>query len=240
MKICSSMAILLLMLSFSSDCSADLFDDLLKEVGPVSNEGAPDNATLVKGLKEALAVGTKNAVKSVGGVDGYFRNQAIKILLPEKVRNVGELLGKVGYQKEVDTFVLSMNRAAEKAAPKAAGIFSDALKEMTFDDAVGIWKGGETSATDYFKRKTHDRIYDAFKPVVSSSMSEVGVTRSYKEMIQKYESYPFMKSSSLDLDNYVTNKALDGLFYTVAEEEKKIRTDPAARVTDLLKKVFGK
>lgn len=221
-------------------CNAGFFDFLFKEAAPVSQNDTPDSSTLVKGLKEALSIGTKNAVNSVGSVDGYFKNQMIKILLPDKIRNVADFIGKVGYQKQVDDFVLSMNRAAEKAAPQAAGFFADALKEMTFDDAAGIWKGGNTSATEYFKKKTHDRIYQAFKPVVSNSMNEVGVTRSYKDMIQKYESFPFMKSGSLDLDNYVTNKALDGLFYTVGEEEKKIRTNPAARVTELLKEVFGK
>lgn len=230
---------LLCILFHSPCCQAGFFDFLLKEPAPTQNS-TPDNATLVNGLKEALSIGTKNAVNSVGSVDGYFKNQMIKILLPEKIRNVADLLGKVGYQKEVDDFVLSMNRAAEKAAPKAAGYFSDALKEMTFDDAVGIWKGGDTSATEYFRKKTHDRIYEAFKPVVSSSMNDVGATRSYKEMIQKYESFPFMKSGALDLDKYVTDKALDGLFYTVGEEEKKIRTNPAARVSELLRTVFGK
>lgn len=234
-----SIALLAILLN-SSICNAGFFDFLFKEDAPVSQNNTPDNATLVNGLKEALSIGTKNAVNSVGSVDGYFKNQMIKILLPDKIRNVAEFLGKVGYQKEVDNFVMSMNRAAEKAAPQAAGFFSDALKEMTFDDAVGIWKGGDTSATEYFKKKTRDRIYQAFKPVVSASMNEVGVTRSYKDLVQKYESFPFMNTSSLDLDNYVTNKALDGLFYTVGEEEKKIRTNPAARVTELLKKVFGK
>ena len=240
MKSISCAIVLLSTLIASPCCQAGVFDFLFKESKQVSNDAAPDNATLVNGLKEALSIGTKNAVNSVGSVDGFFKNQMIKILVPEKIRIVADLLGKVGFQKQVDDFVLSMNRAAEKAAPQAAGYFSDALKEMTFDDAVGIWKGGDTSATEYFKKKTHDRIFAAFKPVISSSMNEVGVTRSYKEMIQKYESLPFMKSSSLDLDGYVTNKALDGLFYTVGEEEKKIRTNPAARVTDLLKEVFGK
>jgi hypothetical protein len=219
-------------------CNAGLFDFLFKQT--TTNDAAPDNATLVSGLKEALSIGTKNTVDSVGSVDGYFKNQMIKILVPEKIRNVADFLGKIGFQKQVDDFVLSMNRAAEKAAPQAAGYFTDALKEMTFDDAVGIWKGGDTAATEYFKQKTHDRIFQAFKPVISSSMNDVGVTRSYKEMIQKYESLPFMKSGSLDLDNYVTEKALDGLFYTLGQEEKKIRTNPAARVTELLQKVFGK
>jgi len=220
--------------------SAGLLDFLFTGKTTQSSDTAPDNDTLVSGLKEALSIGTKNAVDSVGSVDGYFKNQMIKILVPEKIRNAADLLGKVGFQKQVDAFVLSMNRAAEKAAPQARGYFTDALKEMTFDDAVGIWKGGDTAATEYFKNKTHERIFQAFKPVISSSMNEVGVTRSYKEMIQKYEAIPFMKSGSLDLDNYVTNKALDGLFYTVGQEEKKIRTNPTARVTELLRKVFGK
>jgi hypothetical protein len=240
MKVISGLTVVSMMLLVASqNCNAGFWDFFSKETPSASSQATPDNSTLVSGLKEALSIGTKNAVNSVGSVDGYFKNQMIKILVPEKIRNVADLLGKVGFQKEVDDFVLSMNRAAEKAAPQAAGFFGDALKEMTFEDAVGIWKGGDTSATDYFKKKTHDRIFEVFKPVISSSMNEVGVTRSYKEMIQKYETLPFMKSNSLDLDNYVTNKALDGLFYTLGEEEKKIRTNPAARVTELLRKVFG-
>jgi hypothetical protein len=240
MKHCCGIIILLGMLVVSPPSYAGFFDNFFNKATPTAQEGAPDNSTIVNGLKEALSIGTKNAVNSAGSVDGYFRNQMIKILLPEKIRTVANFLGKVGYQKQVDDFVLSMNRAAEKAAPKAAVFFSDALKEMTFDDAVGIWKGGDTAATDYFRGKTRDRISQAFKPVISSSMNEVGATRSYKEMIHQYESFPFMKSESLDLDNYVSNKAVDGLFYMVGEEEKKIRTNPAARATDLLKKVFGK
>ena len=129
---------------------------------------------------------------------------------------------------------------AEKAAPKAAAIFVDAIKEMTFEDARQILGGGDTAATEFFRRKTHDKLYDAFKPIISASMDEVGVTRSYKEMMGKYETIPFMDKQSLDLDHYVTNKALDGLFYMVGQEEERIRTDPAARGTELLKTVFGK
>ena len=133
-----------------------------------------------------------------------------------------------------------MNRAAEKAALAAAPHFSDAIKGMIFDDAKGILSGGDTAATDYFRSKTSDGLYDEFKPIVSSSMNDVGVTKSYKTMMGKYTSLPFMKEESLDLDHYVTEKSLDGLFLMIAQEEEKIRTDPAARVTDLLKKVFGK
>jgi len=133
-----------------------------------------------------------------------------------------------------------MNRAAEKAVPKAASYFAGAIKEMSFEDARGILNGGDTAATKFFEKKTHDKIYNEFKPIISTSMEEVGVTHAYKNMMSRYDSIPFMDKQSLDLDHYVTNKSLDGLFYMVGQEEKKIRTDPAARVTDLLKTVFGK
>ncbi|MBN2468938.1 MAG: DUF4197 domain-containing protein [Deltaproteobacteria bacterium] len=201
---------------------------------------SPDENTVIAGLKEALTVGTENAVGSVSQVDGYFGNEIIKILMPEKIQKVADVLGKVGYQQQVDDFILSMNRAAEKAAPEALSIFIDAVKDMTFQDARGILSGGDTAATDYFETKTSDTLYERFKPIIASSMNEVGVTRAYKDMMGKYLSLPLMQAESLDLDHYVTNKSLEGLFYMVGEEEKKIRTNPAARVTDLLKTVFGK
>jgi hypothetical protein len=172
--------------------------------------------------------------------NGYFGVESIKIRMPEDIQNVADVLGKLGLQKYVDEFVLSMNKAAEKAAPKAAGFFADSIKEMSIEDAKKILNQGDTAATDYFREKTSSKIYDAFKPVVSSSMDNVGVTKTYKEMMNRYESIPFVEKASLDLDDYVTNKALDGLFYMIGQEERKIRTDPAARVTDLLKNVFGK
>ena len=220
---------------------AGILDNFLKGIGSPASEGpGNDNDTTIRGLKEALSIGTENAVKNVSQTDGFFKNKAIRILMPEKIQKVADVLGKVGYQKEVDDFVLSMNRAAEKAAPKAASHFVGAIKEMSFEDARGILQGGDTAATEFFRKKTKDKIYEVFKPIISSTMSEVGVTRSYKNMMARYESIPFMDKQSLDLDHYVTNKSLDGLFYMVGQEEKKIRTDPAARVTDLLKTVFGK
>lgn len=233
--------VFLFFFSFSVDTeAAGLLDDVMKGIGSHA-KGQTDDDTVVSGLKEALSIGTENAVKNVSKTDGYLGNQMIKILMPEKLQTVADVLGKVGYQKEVDEFILSMNRAAEKAAPKAASIFGDAVKQMTFEDARKILGGGNTAATQYFKVKTSDQLYQEFKPVISTSLGEVGATRAYKEMMGKYESpIPFMDKPSLDLDHYVTNKSLDGLFYMVGEEEKKIRTDPAARVTDLLKTVFGK
>jgi hypothetical protein len=216
-------------------------EDMLRSLGSTreSCPSCPDEGTTAAGLKDALAVGTENAVKSLSKPDGYFGNELVKILMPEKLRTVADVLKKVGYQRQVDEFVLSMNHAAEKAAPEAASIFGDAIRGMTFDDARKILTGGNTSATDFFKEKTHDRLYAAFKPIISSSMDKVGTTKSYKDMMGKYESLPFMGSQSFDLDHYVTNKALDGLFLMVGQEEKKIRTDPAARTTDLLRTVFG-
>jgi len=197
-----------------------------------------DENTVISGLKEALSVGTSKAIELVSQVDGYFGNEMIKILLPEKFEKIGSTLGKIGYQELVDDFVLNMNRAAEAAAPQAAAIFVEAIKTMSFQDARKILAGEDTAATEYFKEETSEDIYDVFKPVVSSTMNEVGVTSSFKTMMDKYASLPFMKKESFDLDEYVTNKALSGLFHMIGEEEKKIRTDPAARGTKLLEKVF--
>jgi hypothetical protein len=144
----------------------------------------------------------------------------------------------VGYGPQVDEFVLSMNRAAERAAPQAKKIFWDAIGEMTFDDARKILNGSDTAATDYFRAKTTDTLTAAFRPVVDRAMNEFGVTRQYKELVGRYQAIPFAKSEALDIDGYVVGKALDGLFHVLGEEEQKIRTNPAARVTDLLKEVF--
>jgi hypothetical protein len=233
-----SFMVVLFLLSSNTASYAGLFDTIKERVGLSPKKSVDDN-TIISGLKEALSVGTENAVKSVSQVDGYFGHEMIKILMPEKIRMVADVLGKVGYQQQVDDFILSMNRAAEKAAPKAASIFGAAIKEMTLEDARGILNGGDHAATDYFRTKTSNTIYDEFKPIISSSMNEVGVTRSYKQMMDKYTSLPFMKAESLDLDRYVTDKAMNGLFHMLGQEEKKIRTDPAARITELLKKVFG-
>lgn len=221
--------------------SGGLFEDILGTVeglkAPAS--GGLTDGQVVSGLKEALSVGTANAVTATSKVDGYFANAAIKILVPENARKVAAVLEKAGFKQEVDDFVLSMNRAAEKAAPQARVRFVAAIKEMTFDDARKILRGGDTAATDYFEGKTRQKLYDDFRSVVSKSMDAVGVTRSYKRMMAQYTALPFTRAESLDLDRHVTEKALDGLFYMLGQEEKKIRTDPAARITDLLKTVFG-
>ena len=215
------------------------FDQILKGLGIGQSRGLSD-AKIGSGLKEALKIGTESAVKFTGKLDGYFMNQAIKLLMPEKLQTMEKTLRAVGLGPQVDEFVLSMNRAAERAAPAAKQIFWDAIGEMTFQDAKKILSGNETAATDYFKAKTTDNLTTAFKPIVDKATNEVGVTRQYKELVGRFQSIPFVKTETVDIDQYVTTKALDGLFYVVAQEEKKIRTDPAARVTDLLMEVFGK
>lgn len=231
-----------LLATVSTPGYAGFFDDLTSVIWKTGGSpGSLDDPTIAKGLKEALATGTTRAVKAVSQQDGYFNNEMIKILLPEQVRTAADLVGTFGFQRQVDDFVLSMNRAAEKAAPKAAEHFATALKAMTFDDARKILQGDATSATRYFRQKTGDKIYADFKPIVVANMKDVGVSRNYKQMTEKFEAIPFAGTiGSFDLDHYVTTQAVDGLFTMLGEEEKKIRTDPAARGTELLKKVFGK
>lgn len=199
------------------------------------------NADIVAGLKEALQVGTKDAVSLTGKVDGYFGNAAIKILLPSEFQTVEQGLRLLGQGQKVDELILAMNRAAEKAAPGATEIFWSAIQDMTFENARKILSGGDTAATDYFREKTSAALTAAFRPVVDASMKEVGVVQQYDQLISAYKSVPFASAlPSFDLQAYVVSKALDGLFTVLGEQEKKIRTDPAAQVTSLLKKVFGR
>jgi hypothetical protein len=195
-------------------------------------------AKIGSGLKEALQVGTGNAVNLTGRVDGYFRNQAIKILMPKQLQAVESGLRALGYGEQVDAFVLSMNRAAEKAAPAARQIFWDAIREMSFEDARRILTGGDTAATQYFEKKTTQKLTKAFSPVVERSMNEVGVVRQYNALVGQYQNLPLVQNVAFDITGYVVGEALDGLFYMVGQEEKKIRKNPAARVTELLQQVF--
>jgi hypothetical protein len=215
-------------------------DQLLRGLGVGQQGGGLTDAQVAAGLKDALKVGTENTVNITGHLDGYFKNQAIKILMPEKLRSLESGLRMAGFGPQVDEFVLSMNRAAEKAAPAAKQIFWDAIGQMTFEDARGILAGKETAATDYFRAKTSDRLATAFKPIVGDSMNQVGVTRQYKELVGRFQMLPFARTESFDLDQYVVGKSLDGLFYVLGQEEVKIRTNPTARVTELLKEVFAK
>jgi hypothetical protein len=225
---------------FSTTFVAAGFQDFLK--GAQKMLGTSDSISeseIVEGLKQALEIGTTKAVDLVSKQGGYYNNPEIKIPLPGSVQKVENLLRGAGFGSKVDAFELSMNKAAERAAPEAKSIFWDAIKKMKIDDAKKILNGREDEATLYFQDKTSARLQEIFEPIVKESMGEVGVTRTYQDLNAKVEKIPFADSFSLDLDQYVTDGALNGLFQMLAEEEKKIRSDPAARVTDLLKKVFG-
>jgi hypothetical protein len=179
-------------------------------------------------------------VKVTGRSNGYFGNPDIKILMPSNLRTLEKGLRMVGYGPKVDDFVLSMNRAAEAAAPAARKIFIDAITAMSFEDARRILSGGDTAATSYFKEKTTPQLTAAFRPVVERTMAKNGVTQQYNGLVSQYKSLPFARDQDLDISHYVVSKALDGLFFELGQEEKKIRQDPAAQTTNLLKEVFGR
>jgi hypothetical protein len=214
------------------------FGKILEKLGSKPSESGNDK--IVAGLKEALQIGTANAVNLTGKPDGFFANQTIKILLPEKIKSMEKGLRLVGMGRKLDEFELSMNRAAEKAAPAARGIFADAIKSMTLDDGRKILTGGDTAATQYFQAKTSESLAAAFRPVIGKAMEEVGVTNQYQQLTKSMNALPLGKKDAFDLDTYVVSKSLNGLFHMLGEEERKIRTNPAARVTSLLKDVFGK
>ena len=202
--------------------------------------GGAGDAKNASGLKEALMIGTDHAVDLTGNIDGFLKNEAIKILLPDSLRTAEKGLRLVGMGAKIDEFELSMNRAAEKAVPAARSFFKDAVTQMTFDDIRKIMTGGNTSATDYFKTKTADKLSASFRPTVESAMEEIGVVKQYKQLTGGLQSLPFARGQDFDITSYVVGKTLDGLFHMLGEEEKKIRTDPDAQITPLLKEVFGK
>jgi hypothetical protein len=209
--------------------------DLLGRIGI----GKKNGGKVADGLKEALRVGTENALKLTGRPDGYFANQAIRILLPAPLRKIEKGLRVAGMGSKLDELVLGMNRAAEAAAPFARDIFGKAIRQMTFADAQKIFRGTDTAATDYFREKTTPELTVLFKPPVSKVMGEVGVTQQFQGMTAQIARLPFLKMEKFDLTDYVVDRSLFGLFHVLGQEETKIRKDPAARVTSILKDVFG-
>jgi len=226
-------------LLFTAALTNAQLDKVARELGLGSKSPLSDSK-VASGLKEALRVGADNAVKLTGKTDGYFANEAIKILMPKNLKTLEKGLRAVGQGPKVDAFIVSMNRSAEAAAPAAKKIFADAILAMTFDDARKILSGGDTAATDYFKSKTTDQLTVAFRPFVEKTMRENGVAQQYKTLTDQFQSIPFAKSQTLDINQYVVSKTLDGLFYVLADQERQIRKNPAARTTALLKEVFGK
>jgi len=194
---------------------------------------------IASGLKEALQVGATKGTEKLSAVDGFFKDAVIKILMPEEAKKVEQTLRSFGFGKQVDNAILSMNRAAEDASKSAAPIFINAIKEMSIQDALGILQGGDFAATNFLKNKTTTALTEAFRPIIEKSLEKVNATKYWNTLFTTYNKFSAEKVNT-DLPAYVTEKGLTGIFYEVGQEEQKIRKDPLARTSDLLKKVFAK
>lgn len=226
------------------------WQDYLKPMGDVLNKStAPATGTaagsltqqeMTGGLKEALSVGVQRAIELLGREGGYLQDKSVRIPLPGVLEKAESGMRMLGQGELVDEFITTMNRAAEQAVPEAASIFADAIRDMTLQDAQGILQGPDDAATQYFRESSGERLAQAIAPIVSEATERAGVTSAYKRMAENAGALGgLMGGSALDLDRYVTDKTLDGLFFKLAEEEKQIRQNPVARSSDLLKKVFG-
>ncbi|HVY74678.1 MAG TPA: DUF4197 domain-containing protein [Puia sp.] len=233
-------AFLMVVVSLSNVRAQSLFNDLKKKVTSNGSSSSLSSDDIVNGLKQALTIGAQKSADRLSAADGFFKDAVVKILLPPQAQTVEKTLRGLGMGKLVDDAILSMNRAAEDASKSAAPIFVNAVKQMTVQDGLGILKGADTAATGYLRKTTSPQLTAAFHPVIDSSLQKTGATKYWKDVFETYNKLPTtFKKIDPDLSAYVTQKAMDGIFYYVAEEEKKIRKDPAAQVTDLLKKVFG-
>ncbi len=216
---------------------------------PGKNKGASQgvlgkglsNDEIISGLKEALSIGAKNTSKNLGVTDGFFKNAAIKILMPAEAQKAEKTLRQLGMGNLVDNAILSMNRAAEDAASGITNIFINAISQMTLSDGLKILQGSDNAATDYLKKTTTAQLTQKMRPVIDSSLAKVNATGYWKDVFTAYNKIPFSgQKVNTDLTAYVTEKALSGIFYSIGQEEQKIRKDPSARVTGLLQKVFTK
>lgn len=225
-----------------SGCTAAQINQALSDASGILEGGGAAALTTEEvgnGLKEALIKGISKGSDQASALDGYFKNPKIKIPFPPEVQKVEDKLRQLGMNKLVDDFILSLNRGAENAAQEAKPIFITAIKSLTVQDAWGILKGDKNAATVYLKRTTNQQLYDKFKPIVAQSLDKVNATKYYTDMITTYNKIPFVDKVNPDLQDYATNKAIDGLFVLVEEEEGKIRENPVERTTDLLRKVFA-
>jgi hypothetical protein len=221
-------------------CTTAQINQTLGDVNKTLGGSQPlTTAEVAEGLKEALIKGISNGSDIVSQMDGYFKNPEIKIPFPPEVKKVEDKLRQIGLGSEVDKFVMTLNRGAEDAAKEAKPIFITAIRSMTIQDAWAILKGEDDAATQYLKRTTSAQLKEKFKPVIQNSLNKVNATRYYGEIVTRYNQIPFVQKVNPDLDDYATDKAIDGLFIMIAKEEKNIRENPIARTTELLKKVFG-
>lgn len=240
--------VLLLTIAFGAlNAEAQILDKVKKVAGKdstkiatITGKSSGSNLTndeIIAGLKEALSTGTVNATTLLNKTDGFLKNEAIKIVMPEEAKKVESTLRKMGLSSVVDKAITSMNRAAEDAAIEAKDIFIDAIKGMTVKDGLTILRGGDFAATEFLKNATTDQLAQRFRPIIENSLNKVNATAYWEDVFKNYNRFSKDKVET-DLTAYVTNKALEGLFHTIGLEEQKIRKDPAARATEILKKVF--
>lgn len=210
-------------------------------LGDLSKAGTKPltTAEVADGLKEALIKGISTGADNVSQLDGYFRNPAIRIPFPPDVKRVEERLRQIGLGNQVDNFILTLNRGAEEAAKEAKPIFIAAIRSMTIEDAWAILRGQDDAATQYLKRTTSGQLKEKFKPVIQNALEKVNATKYYGDIVTRYNQLPMVQKVNPDLDDYATDRAIEGLFTMIAQEEKHIREDPAARTTELLRRVFG-
>lgn len=221
-------------------CTSAQINQTIGEVNKSLGSGTPlTTEEVANGLKEALIKGISNGSDIVSQLDGYFKNPEIKIPFPPDVKKVEDRLRQIGLGSEVDKFVMTLNRGAEDAAKEAKPIFIAAIRQMTIQDAWGILKGEQDAATQYLKRTTSTLLKDKFKPVIKNSLQKVNATKYYSDIVTRYNQIPLVQKVNPELDDYATDKAIEGLFLMIAKEEKNIRANPAARTTELLKRVFA-
>lgn len=232
--------IFLLTVLISVATMAQAQNNILNQVVNSVTGGGLSNDQIIKGLKEALNVGTNNSTSTASKLDGFYKNPLIKIPFPPQAKSMEKQLRSIGMGKEVDKFTKTLNRAAEDAAKKAAPIFIDAITKMTINDGLQILNGGNEAATNYLKGASGAALKAAFLPVVKQSLDKVQITKYWTPLTKTYNKLPMTSKVNTDLNDYVTQRATEGLFKLIAQEELKIRTDPQARINDILKKVFGK
>lgn len=225
--------------SFSScDVLQDVVDQTLS-TGTTSTGSQVSTTQIIEGLKQALMQGTTKGVNVLSVQDGFFKNASVKILFPPEAQKVEKTLRDIGAGQLVDEAIMKLNRAAEDAAKGASNIFINAIKSMTINDARNILMGADDAATQYLRRTTSTQLFSSFNPVIRGSLNKVGALDAWNTVITRYNQVPFVEKINPDLDDYVTNKAMDGVFMMIEKEEKLIRKDPVKRVTDILRKVFA-
>lgn len=223
-------------------CSSAQIGKVLNEANKTLGQHQQQPLTteeVAEGLKEALTKGISKGADLVSQLDGYYKNPEIKIPFPPDVKKVEDRLRKMGLNNEVDKFILTLNRGAEDAAKEAKPIFINAIKAMTIQDAWSILKGEQNAATNYLKKTTSAQLKEKFKPVIQNSLNKVNATHYYSDLVNTYNKIPLVEKVNPNLDDYATDRAIEGLFVMIAKEEKNIRQDPLARTSDLLKKVFS-